>query len=86
VRVVELSNHPGDMLDDAARRRVAAERRVHSVYEHELVKYRARIQAIRVRRDRARARHRWCRRRAEVLRLIEHGSAFHDKRRRARSR
>jgi Nuclease-related domain len=59
VRVVELSNHPGDMLDDAARRRLAAERRVHSVYEHELVKYRARIQAIRVRRDRARAGHRW---------------------------
>ncbi len=29
------------MLDDAARRRVAAERCVHSVYEHELVRYRA---------------------------------------------
>ena len=26
MRVVELSNHPGDMLDDASRRRVAAEK------------------------------------------------------------
>jgi hypothetical protein len=59
VHVVELSNHPGDMLDDAARRRVAAERRVHSAYEDELVRYRARVQAIKVRRDRARAGHRW---------------------------
>jgi hypothetical protein len=33
VRVVELSNHPGDMLGDAARRRQAAEKRVLSVYE-----------------------------------------------------
>jgi hypothetical protein len=50
VHVVELSDHPGDMLDDAARRRVAAERRV------------------------------------EIDHLIEHDHAFHDKRRRARSR
>jgi len=47
------------MLDDAARRRVAAERRVHSVYEHELVRYRAQVQAIKVRRARARARRHW---------------------------
>ena len=59
MNVVELSNHPGDMLDDASRRRVAAERRVLSVYEDELVRYRARVQTLRVKRDRARARHRW---------------------------
>ena len=59
MRVVELSNHPGDMLDDAARHRQAAERRVLSVYEDELVRYRARVQATRVKRDRARARHAW---------------------------
>jgi hypothetical protein len=59
VRVVELSNHPGDMLSDAARRRRGAERRVLSVYEDELVRYRARVQAARVSRDRARAGHRW---------------------------
>ena len=59
MRVVELSNHPGDMLDDASRRRVAAEKRVLSVYEDELIRYRARVQTIKVRRDRARAQHRW---------------------------
>lgn len=59
MRVVELSNHPGDMLDDAARHRQAAERRVLSVYEDELVRYRARVQAAKVSRDRARAGHRW---------------------------
>jgi hypothetical protein len=59
VRVVELSNHPGDMLDDAARHRVATEKRALSVYEDDLVRYRARVQAVRVRRDRARAGRRW---------------------------
>jgi hypothetical protein len=59
MRVVELSNHPGDMLGDAARRRRAAEQRVLSVYEDELIRYRARVQAVRVRRDRARAGRRW---------------------------
>src|SRR6476661_9580788 len=59
MRVVELSNHPGDMLGDAARRRRAAEQRVLSVYEDELIRYRARVQTVRVRRDRARAGRRW---------------------------
>jgi len=59
MRVVELSNHPGDMLNDAARRRQGAERRVLSVYQDELVRYRARVQAAQVSRDRARAGHHW---------------------------
>jgi len=59
MRVVELSNHPGDMLDDASRRRVAAEKHVLSVYEDELIRYRARVQTIKVKRDRARAQHHW---------------------------
>lgn len=59
MRVVELSNHPGDMLGDAARRRRAAERRVLSVYQDELVRYRARVQAIKVKSNRARAGRRW---------------------------
>jgi hypothetical protein len=59
MRVVELSNHPGEMLGDAARRRQAAEQRVLSVYEDELIRYRARVQTVRVRRDRARAGRRW---------------------------
>jgi hypothetical protein len=56
---VELSNHPGDLLDDASRRRLAAEKRALSGYEDALIRYRARVQAIRVKRDRARAQHRW---------------------------
>src|SRR6266704_5401439 len=59
MNVVELSNHPGDMLGDAARRRRAAEQRVLSGYEDELIRYRARVQAVRVRHDRARAGRRW---------------------------
>ena len=59
MRVVELSNHPGDMLGDAARRRQAAEQRVLSRYEDDLIRYRARVQTVRVRRDRARAGRRW---------------------------
>jgi hypothetical protein len=59
MHVVELSNHPGDMLDDASRRRVAAEKRALSAYQDELIRYRARVQAVRVKRDRARARRRW---------------------------
>jgi hypothetical protein len=47
------------MLGDAARRRRAAEQRVLSVYEDELIRYRARVQAVRVRRDRARGGRRW---------------------------
>lgn len=56
---VELSNHPGEMLGDAARRRRTAEQRELSVYEDELIKYRARVQTFRVRRDRTRAGRRW---------------------------
>ena len=59
MHTVELSNHPGDMLDDASRRRVAAEKHALSVYEDALIRYRARVQTIRVKRDRARAQHRW---------------------------
>ena len=59
MHVVELSNHPGDMLGDAVRRRRAAEQGVLSVYEDELIRYRARVQTVRVRRDRARAGRRW---------------------------
>ncbi len=57
--IVELSNHPRDMLNDASRRREAAGEGALSRYEDELTQYRARIQAVRVKRDRARAQHRW---------------------------
>lgn len=56
---VELSNHPGDMLDDASRRREAARKRALTRHEDELIQHRARVQTVRVKRDRARAGHRW---------------------------
>jgi Nuclease-related domain len=59
MQVIELSNHPGDMLTDASLRRVAAEKRALSGYEDALIQYRARVQTIRVKRDRARSQHRW---------------------------
>ncbi len=57
--IVELSNHPADMLNDASRQREAAGQRALSRHEDELVQYRARVQAVRVKRDQARAQHRW---------------------------
>ncbi len=59
MRVVELSNHPGDMLNDAALRRQAADARARSRYEDALVKHQARVQTVRVNRDRARQRRQW---------------------------
>ena len=59
MRVVELSNHPGDMLNDAALRRQAADKRAHSRYEDALIQHQARIKAARVKRDRARRRREW---------------------------
>jgi len=59
MRVVELSDHPAEMLDQVARQRQAAQRRAQDQYEDALVRYQARVQTMRVRRDRARARHGW---------------------------
>jgi hypothetical protein len=59
MRVIELSNHPGDMLNDAALRRQAAERRARSRYEDALIVHQARVQTARVKRDRARRHHQW---------------------------
>src|SRR6266851_2320997 len=59
MRVIELSNHPGDMLNVASRQRLAAEKRALDGYEDALIQYSARVQTLRVKRDRARARRRW---------------------------
>jgi hypothetical protein len=59
VRIVELSNHPGDMLADASRRRGAAGRRALADYEDQLLQYRTWMQTLRVSRDRARAQRAW---------------------------
>ena len=59
MRVIELSNHPGDMLHDLSLRRQAGQRRAQARYEDALVQHQARVQTIRVQRDRARQNHRW---------------------------
>ena len=59
MRVVELSNHPGDMLNDAALRRQAADQRARSRYEDALVQHQARVRTIQVKRDRARRHRQW---------------------------
>jgi hypothetical protein len=59
MQVIELSNHPGDMLADVSRRRRAAQSRTQDSYEDALIQHQARVQTIRVKRDRARQNHRW---------------------------
>jgi len=59
MRVIELSNHPGDMLNDVARRRRAADTKAHSAYEDALIQHQAKVRAVRVKRDRARKQHQW---------------------------
>ena len=59
MRVIELSNHPGDMLHDVSLRRQATHRRAQARYEDALIQHQARVQTIRVQRDRARHHHRW---------------------------
>ena len=59
MQVIELSNHPADMLSAVSLRRQAADQRAHDRHEDALVRHQASVQAIRVKRDRARARRRW---------------------------
>ena len=59
MQVVELSNHPGDMLNDMSLRRRAAGQRAQDRYADELIQHQARVQTIRVKRDRARRQHQW---------------------------
>ena len=59
MRVIELSNHPGDMLADVSRRRHAADNRAQDQYEDALIRHQARVQTIRVQRDRARQQRQW---------------------------
>jgi Nuclease-related domain len=59
MQVVELSNHPGDMLNDVSLRRRAASQRAQDRYADELIQHQARVQTIRVKRDRARRQHQW---------------------------
>ena len=59
MRVIELSDHPRDMLTDLALRRQLAEGRARSRYEDALIQHQARVQTLRVKRDRARKHRRW---------------------------
>ena len=59
MRIVELSNHPADMLNEASRHRQGADKRAHSRYEDALIQHQARVQTVRVNRDRARQHHQW---------------------------
>jgi hypothetical protein len=59
MRVVELSNHPGDMLHDVSQRRQAAQRRAQAGYQDAVIRHQARVQTVRVRRDRARRNRQW---------------------------
>jgi hypothetical protein len=59
MRVIELSNHPGDMLADVTLGRQAARKRAEARYEDALIRHQARVQTMRVKRDRARRNHRW---------------------------
>jgi Nuclease-related domain len=59
MQVVELSNHPGDMLNEVSLRRAAAVQRAQERYADELIQHQARVQTTRVKRDRARRQHQW---------------------------
>ena len=59
MQVIELSNHPGDMLTDVSRRRQATQQRAQARYEDALIQHQARVQTVRVKRDRARRNRRW---------------------------
>lgn len=59
MRVVELSNHPGVMLRETSRRRVAAGQREQAQFEDELAKHRRRVADAQGARDEARAQRHW---------------------------
>jgi hypothetical protein len=57
--IVELSDHPGEMLRDVHRQRAEAQERGRSRHDQAQAQHRQRIQDARDRRDQARAQHRW---------------------------
>jgi len=59
MRIIELSDHPAEMLNEAALRRRQAADRARSEYERALNEHEMRLRALREERDRALARRRW---------------------------
>lgn len=59
MRIIELSNHPDEMLQDIRQEQYVAQERARAEYEYALARHYARVQEARDRRDQARAQHRW---------------------------
>jgi hypothetical protein len=59
MRVVELSDHPGAMLQAASQRRLAAEERAQAQFKDALAQHHLRVADAQRARDQARAQHRW---------------------------
>jgi hypothetical protein len=59
MRVVELSNHPGVLLQDAQRQRRAATGRELAQHEKDIAQHHDRVESLRGQRDQARAQRRW---------------------------
>src|ERR1022692_4261316 len=59
VRIVELSNHPGAMLQEASQHRAATGERAQAQFEAELAQHHRRVEDAHDARDRARVQRRW---------------------------
>lgn len=59
MRIIELSDHPGDTLQAVQQQRQRAEEQALAAYEQELGRHRASVAAARTTRDEAWARRRW---------------------------
>lgn len=59
MRIVELSDHPGAMLQEASQRRLAARERAQAQFEDALAQHHLRVEDAQRARDQARAQHRW---------------------------
>jgi hypothetical protein len=69
MRIIELSNHPGKMLQTAHDKRLADEERAHRQYNKALAAHRRRLRSIRDNRIQARLSGRWLRWLRAVLAL-----------------
>jgi hypothetical protein len=59
MRIIELSDHPGEQLHAVVRQRERAEEQALAAYEQELARHRCSVAAARTERDQARAQRRW---------------------------
>jgi Nuclease-related domain len=59
VRIVELSDHPGELLEAERQRREGVEERARAQFDRQRAKHQARVQRARRARDEARAQRRW---------------------------